>query len=127
MTQRDVPDAFFNETRKTNQRKKERSTKMATSNIESTPSDYRQAFDQVKSEEVRAAVQYIRHHEGDADSIIPSLFAGRGGRKKATDDTNDKPQTPVPVPPITSQPNNPGTNPTPAAKVDVSELGPFMH
>jgi hypothetical protein len=77
-------------------------------------------------EEVRAAVQYIRHHEGDADTIIPSLFAGRGGRKKASDGTNDKPQPPVPVPPIANQPNTPGTNPTPAAKVDVSESGPFM-
>ena len=68
-------------------------------------------------------MQYVRHHEGDADSIIPSLFAGRGGRKKATDDTGDKPQTPVPVPPMTNQPKTPGTNPTPAAKVNVSESG----
>jgi hypothetical protein len=79
-------------------------------------------------EEVRAAVQYVRHHEGDAGSIIPSLFAGRGGRKKAVDKGDDKPQTPVPVPPVTNPTNSPTTNPTQPAKVaDISEHGPFMH
>ena len=79
-------------------------------------------------EEVRAAVQYVRYHEGDADSIIPSLFASRGGRKKANDDAGNKPQTPVPVPPTTNQPSTPPANPTQRAKAaDVSESGPFMH
>lgn len=56
-------------------------------------------------EDVRSAVQYLRHREGDADSIMPSLFAGRGGRKKATDDTGDKPNTPNPSPtPVVNPP-----------------------
>ena len=31
-------------------------------------------------DEVRRAVTYLRWHEGDAEEIAPSLFAGRGGR-----------------------------------------------
>ncbi len=32
-------------------------------------------------DEVRRAMAYLRWHEGDADAIVPSLYAGRGGRK----------------------------------------------
>lgn len=33
--------------------------------------------------EVRRAIQYLRFHEGDAETIAPSLYAGRGGQKTA--------------------------------------------
>ncbi|MCB9616631.1 MAG: hypothetical protein H6722_29700 [Sandaracinus sp.] len=33
-------------------------------------------------EELRRQMSYLRWHEGDVDTIVPSLFAGRGGRKK---------------------------------------------
>ena len=75
--------------------------------------------------EVRSAVQYLRRHEDDADTIIPSLFAIHGTRKKATADTNDKPNPPAPVvnPPAPAQPGNNGA---PVAKVISSEYGPFV-
>jgi hypothetical protein len=73
-------------------------------------------------DEVRTAIQYLRRKEGDVDNIAPSLYANRGLRRKPTED----PQPPAPTPAV-NQPNTPGTNPTPAAKVDVSESGPFMH
>jgi hypothetical protein len=49
---------------------------------------------------------YLRWKQGDIDTIMPSLWAGRGGRKaRTTDDTEDpvidagEPQSPVgPVP-----------------------------
>ena len=77
-------------------------------------------------EEVRAAVQYLRHHEGDADVIMPSLFAGRGGRKKAVADVTDKPNTPATpiVNPPTPAPS--GNNGASVAKPNIGENGPFM-
>jgi len=78
-------------------------------------------------EEVRTAIQYLRRKEGDADSIAPSLYANRGLRKKTTDNNEDNPPAPGPTSPTGNQPNTPGTNPTPAAKADEAESGPFMH
>jgi len=77
--------------------------------------------------EVRAAVQYLRRHENDADTIIPSLFAIHGNRKKSTADTKDKrsPPAPAPVvnPPVPAQVGNSGAS---AARVTSSEHGPFV-
>jgi len=33
-------------------------------------------------DEIRRAVSFLRWHHEDADSIIPSLYAGRGGHAK---------------------------------------------
>ena len=79
-------------------------------------------------EEVRSAVQYLRHREGDADSIMPSLFAGRGGRKKATDDAGDKPNAPNPSPTPVVNPAAPtpsGNNGAPVTKA-TDNHGPFV-
>jgi hypothetical protein len=77
--------------------------------------------------EVRAAVQYLRRREDDADTIIPSLFAIHGTRKKPAVDTNDKPNSPAPVPVVNPPaPAQPGNNGAPAAKVTSSEHGPFV-
>ncbi len=46
-----------------------------------------QAYDQV-----RRAVSYLRWDHGDADRIVPSLYAGRGGRRRG------EPETDVPTP-----------------------------
>lgn len=35
-------------------------------------------------DEARRAIIFLRWHEGDADTIAPSLYAGRGGSKKKT-------------------------------------------
>ena len=75
--------------------------------------------------EVRSAVQYLRRREDDADTIIPSLFAIHGVRKKSAPETNDSPNASAPVvnPPAAAQPGNNGT---PAAKVSSSDHGPFV-
>lgn len=50
---------------------------------------------------VRRAIIYLRWHEGDADSIAPSLYVGRSnGKKKPA--TDDKPNAPTPAPVTTS-------------------------
>lgn len=59
-------------------------------------------------EELRRMVTYVRWFEGDADTFVPSLYAGRGGRRPKEDtevvtDT-DTPVTPFPGP----VPNNGG-------------------
>lgn len=89
-------------------------------------------------EEVRSAVQYLRRAEGDADSILPSLYLSRGLRKKVVEDDSE-----IVVPPAAgntsgstgTQPaasagaagSAPATNAKPAAGGDASDAGPFMH
>lgn len=76
-------------------------------------------------EEIRAAVGYLRRQEGDADTITPTLYTGRGpSKKKPAEDNSGKPETP----PVVTQPTNPtpGTN-TPAAQpAAASAHGPYM-
>ena len=77
--------------------------------------------------EVRAAVQYLRRHENDADNFIPSLFAIHGNRKKSTADTKDNRNPPAPAPVVNPPvPTQPGSNGAPAARVTSSEHGPFV-
>jgi hypothetical protein len=49
-------------------------------------------------DDARRAVTFLRWHEGDVDSIAPSLYAGRGGRKKAATLATPAPQAPVSPP-----------------------------
>ncbi len=93
--------------------------------------------------EVRAAIAYVRRKEDDVDSIMPSLFAGRGGskRKPVIDDPAKPPVpvttqptdnhdvpvvTPVVTPP-TSAVTESKTEATKPATANISESGPFMH
>lgn len=39
--------------------------------------------------EARRAIQFLRYREDDADTIAPSLYAGRGGRGKSANDGSD--------------------------------------
>jgi hypothetical protein len=57
-------------------------------------------------EETRRAVTYLRAPQGDAESIAPSLYTGRGRRQKPEPE-----QPPAPVPPNA----NPPPAPAPAA------------
>ena len=76
---------------------------------------------------VRAAIQYLRHHEGDADAIMPSLFPGRGGRKKAVDDKPDA-RAPSPTPVIAPPtPAIAGNNGAMDVKLASDDHGPFVH
>lgn len=94
--------------------------------------------------EVRAAIAYVRRKEDDIDSIMPSLFAGRGGSKrKVVEDAPEKPQTPAPTPTTENHgaavgaptgtpavtPVSTATEPKaePAKPTTVSNSGPFMH
>lgn len=45
-------------------------------------------------EELRRQMSYLRWHRGDVDTIIPSLFAGRGGRKKRRKSDGSEPVAP---------------------------------
>ena len=47
--------------------------------------------------EARRAVQYVRFHDGDADSIVPSLYAGRGNGNHRRPAEADE-QEPAPEP-----------------------------
>ncbi len=79
-------------------------------------------------DQARRAIQYVRWEEGDADKIVPSLYAGRGGRGSSDTkapanggqagggnppvepvDEPTKPVTPPPVEPV--DPGMPGGSP----------------
>jgi hypothetical protein len=85
--------------------------------------------------EARRAVQYLRFHEGDAESFVPSLYAGRGNanHRRAEEDGEQEPEAepaatpaevavePSPVlAPAASAPA--GAEPIPAPETG----GPFM-
>ncbi len=44
---------------------------------------------------VRRVVWFLRWDEGDADAIAPSLYAGRGGRRRAEDVEDEEPTAPL--------------------------------
>ena len=59
-------------------------------------------------EQLRRMVGFLRYFENDADRYVPSLYAGRGGRKPTKGGEEDL-DTDVPVTPITGPvPNNGG-------------------
>ena len=62
-------------------------------------------------DDARRAILYLRWHHGDADTIAPSLYKGRGGRGEP-----DVPPAPVPVP-VPVPPT--GTTPQPAVSAPV--------
>jgi hypothetical protein len=93
-------------------------------------------------DDVRRAIIYLRWHEGDADSIAPSLFAGRGGsrRKGAEEEIGSAvtpPVAPAPAAPPTASsqalpggvviPTGPPPVPGAAASADEGKqsIGPF--
>ncbi len=79
-------------------------------------------------DEVRAVISFLRRKQGDADSIIPSLYAGRtSAKRKTADEKVDTQTTPAPGSSTSTQSSTSGTNPAPASTVNVSESGPFMH
>lgn len=75
-------------------------------------------------DQARRAVTYLRWVEDDADSIAPSLYAGRGGRKKPRTDAAPAvapaptptapaatPGSDAPAQPVTAAPGTPGAQP----------------
>jgi hypothetical protein len=49
-------------------------------------------------EEVRAALAFLRRKEGDADQILPSVFADRGGKARGRDTSPEPVPAPGPAP-----------------------------
>jgi hypothetical protein len=75
-------------------------------------------------EEARHAVQFVRRNEGDADSIAPSLFAGRGGRGSPQEEA--PPSLPEPSPSATPDDVAQGAGTRNAVPVGYPGSDPFM-
>ncbi|WP_437591731.1 hypothetical protein [Sorangium sp. So ce1000] len=60
-------------------------------------------------DQTRRAIAYLRWNEGDADSIAPSLYKGRGGRTASSSDTAAAPDDTAPADP--TAPAAPGAAP----------------
>jgi hypothetical protein len=74
-------------------------------------------------DDARRAVIFLRWHEGDADSIAPSLHPGRSAsKKKPADEPSATPPATTPV----VNPAQPAAPTTPAARTDIAANGPFM-
>ena len=79
-------------------------------------------------DEIRRAVSFLRWNEGDADTLVPSLYAGRGGRGKSEpargepESDKETPAAPTPVAPVA------GSAPHPAPVVIPGQPGgsPFL-
>jgi hypothetical protein len=68
-------------------------------------------------EEVRRAIAFLRWHEDDVDTIAPSLYAGRGGRKRRADE-----EKPAKAPAAPEKPAEPKPA-VEAAEVPVGHMG----
>jgi hypothetical protein len=80
-------------------------------------------------EEVRTAIAYLRRKQGDAESVAPSLYAGRiVSKKKPALDINNKPPAPAPVATPANPPAAPSVNAGASQnnKPDASAAGPFV-
>jgi len=87
-------------------------------------------------DEARSAVIFLRWKQRDADDIIPSLYAGRGGRRKEltpstdTEETNTVESVPLtanqPSPTVPSAATVSGSSAPPPLAIAPSAGGPFM-
>jgi hypothetical protein len=95
--------------------------------VAQTVSDRQRAFTLLVDayDEVRRGVSFLRWHEGDADAIAPSLYAGRGGSStrtaKARESSATPDATPSPAPPA---PPTPPAAPPSATALPVPHLEP---
>jgi len=68
-------------------------------------------------DQARRAVSHLRWDEGDVDTIVPSLYAGRGGRGRKPSEseapTSSKPALLTPGTPATAAPADDSTQPVP--------------
>jgi hypothetical protein len=78
-------------------------------------------------DDARRAVIFLRWHEGDADSIAPSLHPGKSaGKKKTVDEPNATPPAATLVVTPTQPAPTANAGATPATKADFAANGPFM-
>lgn len=97
----------------------------ATSNVSAATTLRLQAFTLFANayDEVRRAVSFLRWHSEDVDSIAPSLWAGRRGRKAGPE---PEPVAAPVVATLVSAPSTPVAGATAAAPAKVGIGGPFM-
>jgi hypothetical protein len=72
--------------------------------------------------EVRDAVLYLRRNSGDAEQIVPSLYAGRGGSKKK--ESAEGAEVPAESAPVAQTPTN-GAGTSAAVPVGHPDSSPF--
>lgn len=89
-------------------------------------------------DEARRGIIYLRWHEGDADTVTPSLYAGRGGtRRRAEPESGTSDAGSVPPPDASGVSETPQRSPTSPANAatgttagrsaaDVAASGPFI-
>ena len=53
-------------------------------------------------QEARAAIGYLRRHDGDADAIAPNLYSANNSRRRPTDNTTTDPTQPAQTPGVTA-------------------------
>lgn len=71
-------------------------------------------------DEIRWAVMYVRRHKDDGDKIAPSIYSGRGGRPKKS----DEPPVPATTAPSTTSPATaPASGATQPAMAEPAALG----
>jgi hypothetical protein len=79
-------------------------------------------------EEVRLAIRYLRRKEGDADSLVPSLYLGRSyGKKSDSESPASEPVTTTPVvtTPAVNAPTTTSSTASNTAKSHIETVGPF--
>src|SRR5262249_25645678 len=72
----------------------------------------------------RRAVSFLRWHEGDADTLVPSLYTGRGSRNSKPD---EEPTEPAPSVAAPSTPPPPSAIVEPAATPGMPGTSPFIN
>ncbi len=77
-------------------------------------------------DQVRRGVQFLRWSEQDADDIAPSLFAGRGNRRKAAPEPTEPEPLPEPPVPVASGGNGSPEPSAPKKTVGLPDSDPFM-
>ncbi|WP_437293039.1 hypothetical protein [Sorangium sp. So ce426] len=75
-------------------------------------------------DQTRRAIAYLRWNEGDADTIAPSLYKGRGGRAASSSDTAEAPEDGAPAGPPASPGAAPPVVPRDTAAPAVSGAAP---
>jgi hypothetical protein len=74
----------------------------------------------------RRAIIYLRWHEGDADLIAPSLFAGRSNGRSKPNEQHPAPAPAAGTPTVAMPTSGANTNATHLNNPDVSAKGPFV-
>lgn len=73
-------------------------------------------------DEVRRGVLFLRHQEGDADTLAPSLYRGRGGPRPKGDAEEPAPSEP----PSDGEPSTPPSDPSSPTQGGSTSGGPLL-